>query len=71
MFVRYDSLAQDYLMATQHFLVVIYEEYQRFQHNFPRFENMTLRWVFNYNPLKEQIPSNIIMFQVAFLQSSD
>ncbi|XP_033611163.1 Ca(2+)/calmodulin-responsive adenylate cyclase isoform X3 [Cryptotermes secundus] len=43
MFVRYDSLAQNYFTATQHFSLVIYEEYQRFQLTFPPFENMTLR----------------------------
>ncbi|KDR12137.1 Atrial natriuretic peptide receptor B [Zootermopsis nevadensis] len=43
MFVRYDSLAQDYLTATQHFSLVIYEEYQRFQANIPLFENITVR----------------------------
>jgi hypothetical protein len=43
MFVRYDSLAQDYLMATQHFLLVIYEDYTSFQQSFPPFDNMTRR----------------------------
>lgn len=41
MFVHYDSLAQDYLTATQHFSLIIYEEYQRFQLNFPPFGNIT------------------------------
>jgi hypothetical protein len=43
MFVHYDSLAQDYLIATQHLSLVIYEEYRRFKLNFPLFDNMTLR----------------------------
>jgi hypothetical protein len=43
MFVHYDSLAQDYLMATQHFSLIIYEEYKIFQDNFPLFDNMTVR----------------------------
>ncbi|XP_069680414.1 uncharacterized protein [Periplaneta americana] len=43
MFVRYDSLAQDYLAATQHFSLVIYEDYERFRLNFPQYKNMTIR----------------------------
>lgn len=45
MFVRYDSLAQNYFTATQHFSLIIYEEYQRFQLNFTPFDNMTLRYL--------------------------
>lgn len=43
MFVHYDSLAQDYLMATQHFSLIIHEEYRSFQESFQLFDNMTAR----------------------------
>ncbi|KAJ9577047.1 hypothetical protein L9F63_006395, partial [Diploptera punctata] len=42
-FVRYDSLAQDYLVATQRLLLVILEEYNNFQLNFEHFRNISLR----------------------------
>jgi hypothetical protein len=56
MFVRYDSLAQNYFMAIQHFSLLIYEEYQRFQHIFPLFHNMTLRYLTKRSQKNEFIP---------------
>jgi len=43
MFVHHDSLAQDYFMATQHFSLIIHEEYRSFQQSFPLFDNMSVR----------------------------
>lgn len=43
MFVHYDSLAQDYLVAIQHFSLIIHEEYSSFQQSSPLFDNMTER----------------------------
>jgi hypothetical protein len=56
MFVRYDSLAQNYFSATQHFSLIIYEEYQRFQLNFPPFDNMTLRYLTRWRQENEFLP---------------
>lgn len=43
MYVHYDSLAQDYLVATQHFSLIIHEDYRTFQQSFQLFDNMTAR----------------------------
>ncbi|PSN38764.1 hypothetical protein C0J52_08888, partial [Blattella germanica] len=42
-FVHYDSLAEDYLNATQHLLLIIQEEYHQFQVNFQPYGNISLR----------------------------
>ena len=42
-FVHHDSLAQDYFVATQRLLLVIFEEYHNFQLNFRYFRNISLR----------------------------
>jgi len=33
-------------MATQHFSLIVHEEYRSFQQSFPLFDNMTVRWEF-------------------------
>jgi hypothetical protein len=56
MFVRYDSLAQNYFTALQHFSPIIYEEHQRFQLKFPLFHNMTIRYLTEWHQKNKFLP---------------
>ncbi|KAI9565481.1 hypothetical protein GHT06_009273 [Daphnia sinensis] len=53
-FIRYDSLAQDYLNATQQFSTTSVNTYQNFVDDFPYYDNLTARRLEIYSNLQRE-----------------